>query len=103
MKSYRYKVVDVTTEALDGNALAVFPDASELDATTMQKIAKEFNLAEAAFVLPATPRIVRQLCGNLRRQTSCPLPGILQLGAPSIAAKGHCSEKQQRLRRGRET
>jgi predicted PhzF superfamily epimerase YddE/YHI9 len=27
MKSYRYKVVDVfTTEALKGNALAVFPD-----------------------------------------------------------------------------
>ena len=55
MKSYRYKVVDVfTTEALEGNALAVFPDASDLDATTMQKIAREFNLAETAFVLPAT-------------------------------------------------
>ena len=55
MKSYRYKVVDVfTTEVLEGNALAVFPDASDLDATTMQKIAREFNLAETAFVLPAT-------------------------------------------------
>jgi trans-2,3-dihydro-3-hydroxyanthranilate isomerase len=55
MKSYRYKVVDVfTTEALEGNALAVFPEASDLDATTMQKIAREFNLLETAFVLPAT-------------------------------------------------
>jgi len=55
MKSYRYKVVDVfTTEALQGNALAVFPDASDLDATTMQKIARELNLTETAFVLPAT-------------------------------------------------
>ena len=55
MKSYRYTVVDVfTTEVLEGNALAVFPDASDLDATTMQKIAREFNLAETAFVLPAT-------------------------------------------------
>jgi trans-2,3-dihydro-3-hydroxyanthranilate isomerase len=55
MKSYCYKVVDVfTTEALEGNALAVFPDASELDTKTMQKIAREFNLAETAFVLPAT-------------------------------------------------
>src|SRR5258708_28182623 len=55
MKSYRYKVVDVfTTEALKGNALAVFPDASDLDATTMQKIARELNLTETAFVLPAT-------------------------------------------------
>jgi trans-2,3-dihydro-3-hydroxyanthranilate isomerase len=55
MKYHCYKVVDVfTTDALEGNALAVFPDASGLDATTMQKIAKEFNLAETAFVLPAT-------------------------------------------------
>jgi trans-2,3-dihydro-3-hydroxyanthranilate isomerase len=55
MKSHRYIVVDVfTTEALEGNALAVFPDAFDLDATTMQKIAREFNLAETAFVLPAT-------------------------------------------------
>jgi trans-2,3-dihydro-3-hydroxyanthranilate isomerase len=55
MKSYRYTVVDVfTTEALEGNALAVFPDASDLDPATMQKIARELNLAETAFVLPAT-------------------------------------------------
>src|ERR1700677_5016467 len=55
MKSYRYTVVDVfTTEVLEGNALAVFPDASDLDPATMQKIARELNLAETAFVLPAT-------------------------------------------------
>jgi trans-2,3-dihydro-3-hydroxyanthranilate isomerase len=55
MKSYRYTVVDVfTTEALEGNALAVFPDAPDLDEGTMQKIARELNLAETAFVLPAT-------------------------------------------------
>jgi len=54
MKSYRYIVVDVfTTEPLAGNALAVFPDASGLDEATMQKIARELNLAETAFVLPA--------------------------------------------------
>lgn len=54
-KTYGYKVVDVfTTEPLAGNPLAVFPDARELDETTMQKIAKELNLAETAFVLPAT-------------------------------------------------
>jgi len=31
---------------LEGNPLAVFPDASEFDDTTMQKIAKELNLEE---------------------------------------------------------
>jgi len=55
MKSYPYTVVDVfTTEALEGNPLAVFPDGSDLDEATMQKIARELNLAETAFVLPAT-------------------------------------------------
>jgi trans-2,3-dihydro-3-hydroxyanthranilate isomerase len=54
-RSYRYTVVDVfTTEPLEGNPLAVFPDALEFDATTMQRVARELNLAETAFVLPAT-------------------------------------------------
>src|SRR5271170_6048862 len=53
--SHRYVVVDVfSTEPLAGNPLAVFPDASEIDETTMQKIARELNLAETVFVLPAT-------------------------------------------------
>ena len=54
-KSYPYPVVNVfTTEPLSGNSLAVFPDASEFDTETMQKIARELNLTETAFVLPAT-------------------------------------------------
>jgi len=54
-KSYPYAVVNVfTTEPLSGNSLAVFPDASEFDTETMQKIARELNLTETAFVLPAT-------------------------------------------------
>jgi trans-2,3-dihydro-3-hydroxyanthranilate isomerase len=49
-----YEIVDVfTQEPLAGNALAVFPDARELDSATMQSIARELNLAETAFVLPA--------------------------------------------------
>jgi trans-2,3-dihydro-3-hydroxyanthranilate isomerase len=52
---HRYIVVDVfTTEPLAGNPLAVFPDGSAIDAATMQKVARELNLAETAFVLPAT-------------------------------------------------
>ena len=53
--AYRYRVVDVfTEEPLAGNALAVFPDASELDGATMQRIARELNLAETSFILPPT-------------------------------------------------
>jgi len=55
LRSHRYVVVDVfTTEPLTGNPLAVFPTAVDLSETTMQKIARELNLAETAFVLPAT-------------------------------------------------
>jgi len=54
-KSYRYRVVDVfTSEPLQGNPLAVFPDASDLSTSLMQKIAREFNLPETVFVFPAT-------------------------------------------------
>jgi trans-2,3-dihydro-3-hydroxyanthranilate isomerase len=54
-QSYRYRVVDVFTDRpLEGNALAVFPDASEIDDATMQKIPKELNLSETTFVVPAT-------------------------------------------------
>ena len=53
MQSFRYRVVDVFTEhALEGNPLAVFPDASGMDDATMQKVAKELNLSETTFVLP---------------------------------------------------
>ena len=53
MTPYSYEVVDVfTTEALAGNALAVFPDARGLDAETMQRVAREFNLSETTFVFP---------------------------------------------------
>ena len=52
---FRYRVVDVFTEhPLEGNALAVFTDASAMDAVTMQRVARELNLAETAFILPPT-------------------------------------------------
>ena len=52
--SYRYRVVDVfTDQPLEGNPLAVFPDASGIDDATMQKIARELSLSETTFVLPA--------------------------------------------------
>lgn len=63
MPQFRYRVVDVFTETkLEGNPLAVFPDASGLADSTMQKIAQELNLSETAFVLPATrPNCVKRV------------------------------------------
>lgn len=49
----RYRVVDVFTDTpLQGNPLAVFPDARGLADATMQAIAKELNLSETVFILP---------------------------------------------------
>jgi trans-2,3-dihydro-3-hydroxyanthranilate isomerase len=51
---YAYRIVDVFTELpLEGNPLAVLTDARGLDAQTMQRIAREFNLSETVFVLPS--------------------------------------------------
>lgn len=54
MPSYAFETVDVfTTERFGGNPLAVLPDARGLDTAGMQRIAREFNLSETTFVLPA--------------------------------------------------
>ena len=41
-----------TTVALEGNQLAVFPDARGLSDTEMQAIARETNLSETTFIFP---------------------------------------------------
>ncbi|MGD1066206.1 MAG: PhzF family phenazine biosynthesis protein [Vulcanimicrobiaceae bacterium] len=55
MPKYRYRIVDVFTDApLEGNPLAVIPDARGLDAAAMLRIAREFNLSETTFAFPPT-------------------------------------------------
>jgi trans-2,3-dihydro-3-hydroxyanthranilate isomerase len=49
----RYVLVDVFTDTpLEGNQLAVFPDARGLSNQHMQRLAREMNLSETAFLLP---------------------------------------------------
>ncbi len=49
---HHYVIVDVFTDTpLEGNQLAVFPDAGDLDAVQMQRTARELNLSETVFVL----------------------------------------------------
>ena len=53
MPTLRYVVVDVFTDTpLAGNQLAVFSDAREIDAETMQALALEIGFSETTFVLP---------------------------------------------------
>lgn len=54
MAPLRYVLVDVFSEvALAGNQLAVFTDGRGLDEALMQSLARELNLSETVFVLPA--------------------------------------------------
>ena len=53
MRSLRYVVADVFTDRpLEGNQLAVFTDAREIDGETMQALALEIGFSETTFVLP---------------------------------------------------
>jgi trans-2,3-dihydro-3-hydroxyanthranilate isomerase len=49
---HRYEVVDVFTDVpLQGNPVAVFPDAADLSTEVMQRTAREMNLSESVFVV----------------------------------------------------
>jgi trans-2,3-dihydro-3-hydroxyanthranilate isomerase len=55
MTTYPFMQVDAfTTQRLRGNPCAIVFDADDLDAATMQAIARENNLSETAFVLRST-------------------------------------------------
>lgn len=48
----KYFITEVFSEAAyQGNQLATFPDATELDGAEMQKIARAFNFAETTFIV----------------------------------------------------
>lgn len=59
----RFITADVfTSRPLEGNPLAVFPDARGISDSLMQRIAREMNLSETVFVLPPSdPRNTRCL------------------------------------------
>lgn len=63
MSQFRYYTCDVFNDRpFGGNPLAVLTDARDLDAGTMQAIAREFNFSETAFVCPpADPRHTARL------------------------------------------
>lgn len=57
MGTHAFRLVNVFTyehEALSGNSLCVFEDGAAFDTHTMQALARQFNLSETTFILPAT-------------------------------------------------
>jgi trans-2,3-dihydro-3-hydroxyanthranilate isomerase len=83
--TYTFHIVDVFSAApFGGNPLAVLPDATGIATEGMQKIAREFNFAETAFVLPTngpntyrvrifTPRTELDFAGHPSVGTACAL------------------------------
>jgi len=51
-----YAILDVFTDTpLEGNPVAVFPEAEQIPSRLMQATARELNLSETVFVLPGEP------------------------------------------------
>lgn len=63
MRSYDYYLINVFAEQhFGGNPLAVFPQADGISEAEMAQIARQMNLSETVFILPAThPQAVKQL------------------------------------------
>jgi trans-2,3-dihydro-3-hydroxyanthranilate isomerase len=89
-----YSVVDVFAErALEGNPLAVFHDARALSDDEMQALARETNLAETTFVLPADDPEEERVHGVRVRifttQEELPFAGHPTLGTASWLRLNH--------------
>ena len=99
MPSLRYVVADVFTDRpLEGNQLAVFTDARELDEETMQALALEIWFSETTFVLPPeqggtvririfTPKSELPFAGHPCLGTAWVLASSLQRGVVELETK----------------
>jgi trans-2,3-dihydro-3-hydroxyanthranilate isomerase len=82
VKQRRYLVVDVFTDVpLEGNPVAIFTDGSGLSAEVMQRTAREMNLSETVFVLPATTADAHARVRIFTPATELPFAGHPVLGS----------------------
>lgn len=83
-----YAIVDVFTDKpLQGNQLAVFEDGSTLTGDVMQRLAREMNLSETVFLLPAEHGGDVLGRASSPQRPSCPSPGILSSERPSSSVR----------------
>jgi trans-2,3-dihydro-3-hydroxyanthranilate isomerase len=93
MDTYEYAVADVfTATPLEGNPAAVFLDATGLSSERMQRIAREMNLSETVFVLPA------EHDGDVRVRiftpvNELPFAGHPTLGTAVVLGASHAAKK----------
>lgn len=88
MQRLRYVLVDVfTNRAFGGNPLAVFPDGKGLTGTHMQALAKELNLSETTFVLPARTSGHDYQVRIFTPSTELPMAGHPTIGTTFVLAR----------------
>lgn len=94
MKLYTYRLLDVFTDRpFGGKALAVFTDAGGLSDEQMQRFARELNLSETTFVLPAL-----SATHQARVRIFTPLAELPTAGHPTIGT-AFALQLEERIRR----
>lgn len=102
MRSFAFRLCDVFSDRpLAGNALAVFTDASGLEASEMQALAREMNLSESAFVLTPTDPTAHARLRIFTPTMELPFAGHPTLGSAFVLADPLAGERLLRLETAR--
>ena len=97
MRRLHYHRVDVFTDrAFGGNPLAVFTNGRGLETGTMQAIAKEFNLSETTFVLPADDPANDWRVRIFTPGSELPMAGHPTVGTSFVLAREHLIRRDPR-------
>ncbi|SDY05345.1 trans-2,3-dihydro-3-hydroxyanthranilate isomerase [Micromonospora pattaloongensis] len=93
MSTLAYEIVDVFTDRpFAGNPLAVVFGAEALAAEQLQAIAREFNLSETVFVLPATQGAASYRARIFTPGRELPFAGHPSVGAAAtVVRRGQCA------------
>ncbi len=87
-RPYAFETVDVFAESrFEGNPLAVFHQADGLSTADMQSLAREFNLSETAFVLPADDSAHTARVRIFHRTAELPFAGHPNVGTAFVLAR----------------
>src|SRR2546425_10424650 len=99
MRTYRYLHLDVFTDrSLQGNQLAVFPNAANLEPVLMQSIALEMALSETTFVLPPETSETNGRVRIFTPRHEIPMAGIPTIGPTfALADEGTLARQQNSI------
>lgn len=93
---HAFRIVNVFTvggDPFSGNPLCVFEDARGLDDTQMQALARQMNLSETTFVLPATSAGADARVRIFTPGFEMPFAGHPTLGTASVVAAARRKER----------